>query len=76
MLLLLMLLHAAACMHACMLLPQVFLDGVLPQLLQLAGTDGRRSNRVAAIEALHSIALWMVGDVANSQARGEDGRRG
>eukprot|EP00775_Hariotina_reticulata_P011743 gene11743-11888_t len=47
----------------------VYLDSVLPQLVLLAETDSRRSTRVAAVEALHSISLWMIGDLAQNSAR-------
>lgn len=48
---------------------QVFLDAVLPQLVQLAESDSLRSRRVTAFEGLHSIALWLIGNIAQTSTQ-------
>jgi hypothetical protein len=52
---------------------QVYLDSLLPQLVALAEGDGSRARRVAAYEALHSIALWLVGNMAQTSQQREFG---
>jgi hypothetical protein len=38
----------------------------LPQLVSLAEGDSSRARRVACYEGLHSIALWLVGNMAQT----------
>jgi hypothetical protein len=55
-------------MLACM---QVHLDSLLPQLVSLAESDSSRARRVAAYEGLHSIGLWLVGNMAQTSQQRE-----
>jgi hypothetical protein len=56
------------CIHTCM---QVYLDSLLPQLVALAESDSSRARRVAAYEGLHSVALWLVGNMAQTSQQRE-----
>ncbi|KAF8072467.1 hypothetical protein HT031_000126 [Scenedesmus sp. PABB004] len=48
---------------------EVFLDALLPQLVAVAEGGGPRARRVAAFEALHSVALWTIGHMAQGAAQ-------
>jgi hypothetical protein len=62
-------LHTCSFFHAsCM---QVHLDSLLLQLVALAESDSSRARRVAAYEGLHSIALWLVGSMAQTSQQRE-----
>lgn len=54
--------------------PQLWLDPLLPRLVELAEQSTLRPVRVAACELLHGLVLWMVG--SNARRPREDGDAG
>jgi DNA-dependent protein kinase catalytic subunit len=53
--------------------PEIFLDPILPRVVELAQTATERQTKLAACELLHSIVLFMVGSNAHSPRRDDSG---
>jgi DNA-dependent protein kinase catalytic subunit len=52
---------------------EIYLDALLPRIVELAENASERQTKVAACELLHAVVLYMVGTNAHSSRRDEDG---